>query len=265
MGTHTRRLVAMLACLVLTAVAGCSSIPAGSVAGSGHPATRQYSQRAFSGLIIKNTFHVTVTHGDAFAVSVTVDDNLVKYLRVARTGDALHIGLAEGRNYRDATLSAAVTMPALGALGVSGVSTAAVAGFASGGGLDLRVSGDSTIELDAVRAGAVTIDVSGASHLNGALQARTLRAEVSGAGSLALQGAATNAQLGASGAGRLELADLPLRDAVLQLSGGANGTVRVSGALDIELSGGAHLGYYGSPAIGRNDVSGGASVEHLGA
>ena len=98
-----------------------------------------------------------------------------------------------------------------------------------------------------MRAGEVTINVSGGAHLSGGLEAQKISGEVSGAGRVSLEGSASSAQLEASGAGKLDLGSLTLQDADLQLSGGANGTVRVTGTLKVEASGGAHLDYYGSP------------------
>ena len=193
-----------------------------------------------------------------------MDDNLVKYLRVELHGDTLHIGLDPGMSYQNASLRAEVTLPSLQALEVSGASTADVKGFASRDALDLQVSGGGRISLVNVSAGDVTMDVSGAGRLSGRLAAQGVSGEVSGAGKVSLDGSASQAQLEASGAGHLDLGGLTLRDADLQLSGGASGTVRVTGTLNVEASGGAHLDYYGSPTVGRMDVSGGAQVNPAG-
>ena len=40
--------------------------------------------------------------------------------------------------------------------------------------------------------------------------------------------------------------------------------MRVTGTLNVEASGGAQLDYYGSPTVGRMDVSGGAQVSDAG-
>ena len=213
---------------------------------------------------VDNAFAATVTRGDVFAITVTVDDNLVKYLRVELDGDTLRIGLDPSKSYQNATLKAEVTLPSLRAMEVSGASSADVTGFVSQDALDLRLSGGSSAELTGIRAGEVTIDVSGGARLSGGLEAQELRGQVSGAGRVSLEGSASRAQLEASGAGRLDLKALTLRDADLQLSGGASGTVRVTGTLTVEASGGAHLDYYGSPTLVGTKVSGGAQVNRAG-
>jgi hypothetical protein len=263
----------LLALVLLTALvaAGCSvdlggdsGGDLGHVNGSGTPATKTYDYTGFAGLSVNSAFDVTVTRGDAFAVSVTVDDNLVKHLRVELDGDTLRIGLEPHWSFSDTTLKAEVTMPTLTAVEADGSSSVQASGFASGDALDLRVSGASSVTLKGARAGDVSVDVSGAGRISGDLEAQEIGGEASGAGDLALTGTATALKLEASGAGKLELRGLTAQDADLSLSGGADAAVRVTGTLNVDASGGASLDYYGSPTLGKMDVSGGAQVNHAG-
>jgi hypothetical protein len=258
--------VAAAAAALLVAIAGCSSAAGslGSAAGSGTPVTRQYDFTGFKALSLDNACDATVVRGDAYAVSVTVDDNLAKHLQVQVDGDTLSIGLDPRWTYTGATLTAKVTMPSLTGLETDGAAKAAASGFAAGDDLDLRLSGGSTVALTGARAGKVSLNVSGAGGLTGELQAQEIGGEATGAGRVSLQGSASRAKLEASGAGRLDLGELALHDADLNLSGGASGTVRVSGTLKVEASGGARLEYYGSPTLGKMNVSGGAQVNTAG-
>lgn len=260
-------LVIVLLPLLLVVAPGCD-VPAtgglGQVVGSGKPVTKQYDDAGFTRVSVDSGFDVTVTRGGAFAVSVTADDNVVEHLRVSVEGDTLHIGLEPNRAYRDTTLTATVTMPSLAGLEASGASKAAASGFASGDPLGLQVSGASRLALKGVRAGEVTVEVSGAGDLTGGLEAEALGGDVSGTGTVSLQGAAAKLQIGASGAGNLELGGMTAQDADLELSGGADAVVRVTGTLDVSASGGATLVYSGSPTLGRMEVSGGAEVKPAG-
>jgi Putative auto-transporter adhesin, head GIN domain len=252
--------------LLVIFAAGCGGVAGlgGEVTGSGNPVTKQYDYSDFSGVRVDNAFAATVTRGDAFAVSVTVDDNLVEYLRIEVKGDTLRIGLDPTVSYHNTTLKATVTMPSLRALEVNGGASADVQGFASQDALDLLLSGAGKADFSGISAGKVGIEVSGGAHLSGGLQAQELNGEVSGAGQVSFEGSASRAKLEASGAGKLDLKDFNVQEADLQLSGGANGTVSVTGTLNVEASGGAHLDYYGSPTVSKMDVSGGAQVNHAG-
>lgn len=250
----------------LALAAGCGDVPGigGNVTGSGNPATKQYDYTGFSKLRIDKTFVATVTRGDAYAVSVTFDDNLAGDLRVELDGDTLRIGLDSSKSYTNVTLKAEVTMPGLRGLEVTGGSTADVGGFASQDSLDLEVSGAGRADFTGMQAGDVSIDCSGAGRLDGDLKAQELRGEASGAGEVSFTGSASRAQLEASGAGKLGLKDFTVQDADLQLSGGASAELRVTGSLKVEASGGARLDYYGSPSVSKMEVSGGAQVNRAG-
>jgi Putative auto-transporter adhesin, head GIN domain len=271
-GAVRRWFVAAAVPLVLLAAVGCLTTGCsaddvgnlGTVTGSGTPATKTFDYTGFTGLRVDSAFRAEVTRGDAFAVSVTVDDNIVQHLRVEVDGDTLRIGLEPGYDYVGTTLSATVTMPSLTALEVTGAAKADVSGFAAGDPLDLQASGDGSVALAGARNGDVNLDVSGAADVSGDLAAKQLGGNVSGAGEVTLTGSAEALALEASGAGKCELSGLTAQLADLQLSGGATATVRVTGKLDVEASGGATLDYYGSPTLGTMDVSGGAKVNRAG-
>jgi Putative auto-transporter adhesin, head GIN domain len=271
-GTVRRWFAAAAAPLLLLAAAGCLAAGCsagdvgnlGTVTGSGTPATKTFDYTGFTGLRVDSAFRAEVTRGDASAVSVTVDDNIVQHLRVEVDGDTLRISLEPGYDYVGATLSATVTMPSLTALEVTGAAKADVNGFAAGDPLDLQASGDGSVTLTGARTGDVNLDVSGAADVSGDLAAKQLGGNVSGAGEVTLTGSAEALALEASGAGKLELGGLTAQLAHLRLSGGATATVRVTSKLDVEASGGAKIDYYGSPTLGTVDVSGGAEVNRAG-
>lgn len=269
-------IAAVLVALVLTvaagglvvAAAGCdmpSTGGLGQVTGSGTPVTQTYDLTGFTKVAADSGFTVTVTQGAEYAVSVTVDDNLVEeHLKVELEGDTLRIGLASLWAYSDVTLEATVTMPGLRGLEASGASTVSAAGFASGDSLELEASGASRLVLTGVGAGDTSMDLSGASRIEGELGAQELAGDVSGAGALELQGSAQKLQLDASGGSRFALAGLTVVDADLSVSGGSNGEVTVTGTLDADVSGGSRLEYSGSPQLGSIDASGGSTVQPAG-
>lgn len=258
--------VALLA--LALAAAGCdmpSTGGLGQVSGSGTPVTKSYGFTGFNRVTADSGFAVTVTQGAEYAVSVTVDDNLVEeHLKVELDGETLRIGLEPLWAYRDLTLEATVTMPGLTGIEASGASTVSASGFASGDPLALTASGASTMTLIGAGAGEVGLELSGASRLEGELEAQELTGEISGAGAVELRGSIQRLQLDASGGSRFELLGLPAVDADLRLSGGSRGAVTVTGTLNADVSGGSRLEYAGSPQLGSVDSSGGSVVEPAG-
>ena len=203
--------VAVLAALLATALvaAGCdmpSTGGLGQVIGSGEPVTKYYDFTGFTKVAVDSGFTVDIDYAETSEVSVTVDDNLVKeHLKVELDGDTLRIGLADLWQYRDVTLRARVVMPRITGLEVSGASSVQVTRFASGDPLELSASGASAVHLGPVRAGAVTLDVSGASRVEGSASLGEVAGEVSGASAVGLAGSADGLRLEASGGSRLEL------------------------------------------------------------
>ncbi len=264
-------LAAALAALVLAAAlaAAACDMPStgglGQVIGSGTPVTKYYDLTGVTKVTVDSGFKVDVDYGVKGEASVTVDDNLVKeHLKVEVDGDTLHVGLAHLWRYRDVTLRARVVLPRLTGLEASGASTVVVTKFTSGDPLQLAASGSSAVNLLLNRVGAVTLDVSGASRVEGDLSTEELGGGVSGGSVIGLTGSAGALRLDVSGGSRLDLPELTAGDADLTLSGGSNGSVVVTGRLDAEASGGSRLEYSGSPQLGTIDVSGGSAVEPAG-
>jgi hypothetical protein len=227
--------------LAVTLLAGCSN--AISIAGSGDLVTREEAIAGFDKVDASHSFKVEVRQGEAFSVIVRVDDNLVKHLRVVKQGSTLKIGLKPNRiyNIRRATMQAVVTMPELTGLDLSGASQARVTGFKSTQALD--------------------VDLSGASHLRGDIEAGNARFDLSGASEATLTGSAQDVTIDASGASEIDLTDFPVADAKIELSGGSEAIVKPSGRLDVNASGGSDIYYLGSPTRGEIDTSGGSSVK----
>ena len=102
------------------------------------------------------------------------------------------------------------------------------------------------------------------SRLEARVTMPTLEAvNLSGGARLRLDGTAPQAAdllLRLDGGARADLFDLHLENAQVTLTGGSSAELTVSGRLDYDLSGGAHLTYAGQPMVGKAATSGGASA-----
>jgi len=232
------RVFVMFLAVVLSA--GCTLA---SITGSGNVVTHEENITGFDKVDASHAFQVDISQGDAFSVVIRIDDNLVQYLEVVKRGSTLNIGLKPGRSYniRNATMQAEVTMPELTGLELSGASDGTIAGFKSAKGLD--------------------VDLSGASSLRGDIEAGDARFDVSGASEVNLRGSAEDVVIDASGASEVDLSAFPVADANVEASGGSDAAVKPSGRLDADASGGSHVYYLGSPTLGKIDTSGASSVE----
>jgi hypothetical protein len=209
------------------------------VTGSGNPITDTFDYSDFTELEIHNGFQVEVEKSSNFSIEITIDDNLQEELVVEKSDSNLIIRLQDLKVYSSVTLIARVTMPDISRLDLSGGSQANVTGFDLSHDLSLGMSGGSRIDGD-ISADDVDIDMSGGSRIE-------------------LDGVADNLQADASGGSRLELGSFSVGNADIQISGGGRATINASGTLDLDLSGGSHVSYYGEPTIGSTDLSGGST------
>jgi len=237
------RLFVGLAVLVTSSIllSGCGVfIGLNGVRGSGRASTREYDLRDFKRIEVGNAFVVQVTQGDDYAVSVTVDDNLVKYLDVAQRGDTVRIRLQPGA-YTNTRLEAKVTMPSLVSADLSGAVQATFEGVRSEDDLKLVASG--------------------ASRVRGDMEAASLDLVLSGASQADLTGKAASLRVRVSGASKADLPDFAVEDADVDLSGASSGAVNAAKTLAVNLSGASTLSYLGQPEISSQSITGASQLK----
>jgi predicted small secreted protein len=214
-----------------------------TVSGSGNVVTRQIEATSFSRLEVSYAFGVRVTIGSPERVMVRVDDNLLDSLDVGVSGHTLHIGLEPDTIVTDATLEADVTVSALTGLEVSGASKVTLA--------------------DPIRAHTLTLTVSGASQLTGAIEIDEGNLEVSGASKASLSGSGDALEVTESGASNLEALELTIRALMIEVSGASHAEITVTDSLSASASGASALRYAGSPTVTKSDASGVSTIEQL--
>ena len=231
------RLPFVIALLVAaTLLAGC--FPPGIV-GSGRSETRDYDVSGFTGIDANNGFQVELTPGDNYKVTVTADDNLTQYLVVEKRGNNLTLGLQPNRAYSVRALRAQVTMPNL---------------------TDVSLSGGARLTFPTFRPDRFNAELSGGSRMEGTIETTDMRLNLSGGSQLNLKGTARTLSLDGSGGSRATMDGTKANDANVNISGGSQATVGVSGSLNYDLSGGSRLNYIGSPTKGRTNASGGSQA-----
>jgi len=236
---------------------GCKS----TVTGSGNLETRDFDYSDFSRVEIGSAFKATISRGDSYQVSITLDDNAWDYLEVSQKGDTLYIRLKQPVLYIHVNQQTSITLPLLKALSLSGASRGEVAGFDSQESLELNISGASTLDIANMKAGNTEFDVSGASRLTGNIVIEEGKFDISGASTVDLDGSGHDMDIAVSGASHVKLADFTVVDTEVELSGASSASINVSGRLDINLSGASRLEYSGNPVLGSVDISGASTMK----
>ncbi len=208
--------------VIFSGVFGLTDLfPFGSdITGSGDIVTKTFDIQGFSAIDAGYGFSLDVTQGDEYSISVSVDDNVLDRLNVRKDGDALIISLDSG-GYTRMNLVARITMSSLNSVEFSGGTRGEISGFTSTHDFNVDLSGGSWAIIEG-SAGDLVIDASGGSHF--------------------------------------DFSEFTVNDADVELSGGSNGSVYVGGRLDADLSGGAHLDYYGDPELGNIETSSASTI-----
>lgn len=248
----------ILVVALITAVlfSGCFK---GVVTGSGKLATGEMNFSDFTRVEVGYAYEVEVTQSSSYSVSITADDNLFDFIQVSKTGETLKIRLQSGYNYQSVTTRAKITMPELRGLGLSGAAQATVVGFSSSEDSKFDLSGASSLDMSDMSTDDIKISLSGASWVTGDITASgDAQFNLSGASRVELDGSANDMLIKASGASHLELADFPVHNADVSLSGASGGTINLDGRLDADLSGASYLRYIGEPTMCDIETSGGS-------
>jgi Putative auto-transporter adhesin, head GIN domain len=193
----------------------------GTVVGSGNLTTQEEHLADFTAVTVSSGFRFAITQSSSYEITVTVDDNLVDYIQVIKTGTTLSVGFKLGYSVQSASPKVEITMPDLSRLELSGGAKGSATGFTSSHDFTVSASGGGTVEMG---------------------------------------GQAVGLTIEASGGSQLDLSGFHITNAHVDMSGGSQATVNLDGRLDANLSGGSHLFYVGNPTMGNINTSGGSTV-----
>ena len=153
-------------------------------------------------------------------------------------------------------------MPAIDGLRISGATRGRATGIQSDRQLTVDISEASHVDLEDITTGFLDLQLSGASHLKGKIQAGTkAELEVTGASHIELKGAAIDMVLGVNGASHADLSGFQVQNARVSLSGASHGTVNINGKLDTHLNGASNLSWLGTAVMGEMEINGASSIQ----
>ena len=142
--------------LILTIVI-LTILTAGCATGKEVPLT------GFDKVKIQDGFHVDITVGEEYSVTLKVDNDILERVEAVKQGDTLVIRAKPLQGIIPGSLAAEVTMPALTALSLKSASHVIVIG--SGDGLSLRASAGSHANLSDFKVKNADVTASGGSHV----------------------------------------------------------------------------------------------------
>ena len=222
--------------LFLSSCLGCMD----GVSGNGNVISESRSIDDFISIDVGGAFEVELIQGDAVALLLEADENLMDIITTE-----VHNGRLEVKTmrpvYRSRQLKATITVKELKDLDLSGA-------------VELWSKGQLSVDH-------LTLDGSGATEIEMGLDAKKITIGISGAGELDLWGKAEAMDVEISGAADIDAVDLEVVDCRIRISGAGEANVNVSGVLDAELSGAATLRYAGDPSSISQRTSGASSIK----
>jgi hypothetical protein len=249
-------IISIIVVIIALLAAGCSRLS--YTAGSGPLIEKTFDFKDFSTVEISSAIKYQIRHTDEYSITVSTYENVMKHLDVHQFGKTLVVRLDPG-HFTNSEIEASITLPDIDELNVSGASHGSISGFKFSHDFKMGISGASQGVLD-MESGDTEIEISGASNMEGALKAASLRLEVTGASRCTLEGTAENADIEASGASHIEGKNFNITNTNINLSGASKGDIYTSGQLSLDISGASTLIYYGKPDLKQVNVSGASKI-----
>ena len=227
--------IRFLILLVTLAMASCI--------GNRAPLSRVVRDAApFTTINVEDGIDIYLTIAENESIEVETHENMLDLLATEVDDGVLHVYFKRTRPWFS-TARVYVTTPEVHKITASGGSD---------------VKGENTIETD-----HLTIKASGGSDIYLTVQVNSLDIRSSGGADIHLSGNAQRIEARTSGGSDLRAADLTVKEAVLQSSGGSDIRITVTEALRANASGGSDIYYRGNPEIIKANSSGGGDVKNI--
>jgi hypothetical protein len=226
--------------LSLGLLAGCDLV---GEPGNGQRVTEARSAAGFTNIEATGSLDVDVMQGDAFAVTVSIDSNLIDRVETRVSGDTLVVDVRGSISSTVSGPQVLVTMPVLADALASGSGGIRIHPFTQGADVTLRASGSGGVDAEET--------------------APRVRAEASGSGDIHVSGSAQRIEIAASGSGGVNAVDLDAGEGAIDLSGSGGASATIHGAADVSLSGSGDLELHGGATVTQLSESGSGRL-HLG-
>jgi hypothetical protein len=226
-------------------LSSCSDFMGKHVRGNGNIKTDKRDITSFKNLEVHGGINVIILQGEIKPIEIKADENLMEYIEVKQEGDDLIIGEREHFNL-DPTdkIELYVTSPNYHSISLSGVSNI---------NTEKKITGTNELELN----------LSGAGDIKMELDFPKVSADLSGVGSMYLNGQTKDVNIVLTGAGSAHCFDLLSENTTVEVSGVGSAEVFASVKIDAQVSGVGSVKYKGNATEVKQNVSGVGSVRKV--
>lgn len=279
--------ISMIALLLVTSCSLINGLGLQTIRGSGEIITENRDVSNFTHVDVCCGMELYLTQNGTESLRIEADDNILPEIETRVVDQKLEITyLSNNKVIYQPTQPAKIFLMVkdIQAVSISGGGIFNVKNL-SGNNFDLDLSGGSDAEIGTIEVDQMNVGVSGGGNfqsdlikvdainleLSGASDAwiddistNSIVINCSGGGNVAISGYAETSEVELTGGGDFNAKDMQINDLVIQITGGGSATVWVVDRLDVNLSGGSSLSYFGQPEITRQDTSGGSRIDSLG-
>lgn len=193
-----------------------------TIVGSGNVISESRTVSGFNGVSLSGAGRLIVDRNGFESLTITAEENILPHLTSRVSGGLLDLGVETGKS--------------------------------------VNTNREILYEVSASRFDELRISGAGDAEAMG-IDSRYFRVNLSGAANVTAFGEADEQEVTISGAGRYDAEGVSSRIATITVSGAAFARLRVSGQLNVHISGAGAVEYYGDPVL---HVTGDGSVRRMG-
>jgi hypothetical protein len=196
----------------------------------------------FTRLDISGSFRIVLKQDSSLNVSITADDNLMKYIHTSSEGDKLRI-------YSKKNLCGSGEMVIN--IGVKNLEL-------------IKISGGNNLTTDGkLNTKDLHLELNGASKLDMDLNAANVFTEGSGSTDMNLRGQATSHKIEFAGSGKVNALDFVVGSYDIETTGASDCNINVLKDLNVNTTGAADIKYRGNPTSVNTSKTGAATVTKI--
>lgn len=209
------------------------------IEGNGISRTETRNAEGFNHVSSSGDFTVTVMPGNSYSVEITAESNLLPYISTNVDGKTLKIRTTGIHSLRqNEPIEIYITTPVLNGL---------------------SLSGSGLIETGSFLSTDFDLSVSGLGDIKTKISSNKIKANVSGSGTIFIEGDAINTNFVISGSGKIRTYNLLQEQCEAVISGSGDMYVNASQLIDARISGSGRVYFISHPVI-RTSISGSGDV-----
>jgi hypothetical protein len=204
--------------------------------------TENHTMGDFNALDISGNFKVKLKQDSSLAVSITADDNLMKYIHTSIDGGRLHI-------YTKKNLCGSGEL-------VINIGVKNLEKIKSSGAIDVTSDGK-------INTKDLVFDLNGASKVDLDLNAANVTTEGSGAAEIKLKGQAVSHKVELTGSGKIYALDFVVGSYDIETTGASHCEINVLHDLNVNTTGASEIQYRGNPTNVNSHKTGASSLTKI--